>query len=203
MEVYWVVFKSAFPANMIKFCIADSPTGDRRSKIFVSFWKEQTVGAISSSGPVPTSSERNQGQLATPSSQTSESIFADLILLHQPSLYDFRERDDLFHTNLSTDAVGITPVYEMYPLGFKSIERFLANRGHSVRIINIASLMLRYRNLDVPAFLSRLSALAYGIDLHWMVHVQSGLALAEELKKLQPEKPITLAESSLPTMPMS
>jgi clorobiocin/coumermycin A biosynthesis protein CloN6/CouN6 len=118
------------------------------------------------------------------------SILADLVLIHAPSIYDFRERDDIFHANLSTSDCGVTPVYEMYPLGFKAIERFLANRGHSVKIINLASLMLRYPNLNVPEFLAKFSAVAYGIDLHWMVHVQGSLAVAEELKKLHPSTPV-------------
>jgi len=122
--------------------------------------------------------------------KASDAVDADLILLHPPSIYDFRERDDIFHANLSTGDSGVTAVYEMYPLGFKSIERHLATAGHSVRIINVASLMLRYPTLDVHRFLSQMSALAFGIDLHWMVHVQGSLALAEELKSLHRGIPV-------------
>jgi clorobiocin/coumermycin A biosynthesis protein CloN6/CouN6 len=150
----------------------------------MSFWREAKSQVGHVGGP------EQKSPIFSGQSETSDSIFADLILLHPPSIYDFRERDDMFHANLSTSDCGVTPVYEMYPLGFKSIQRFLETRGHTVRIINMASLMLRYPHLNVPDFLSKLSAVAYGIDLHWMVHVQGGLALAEELKKIHPLTPV-------------
>jgi len=153
----------------------------------LSFWREATTGDPHA-GPetVGKTSSVATEQLEAPEAP----IQADLILLHAPSIYDFRKRDDIFHANLSTSDCGVTPVYEMYPLGFKSIQGFLGRRGHSVRIINLASLMLRYPSFDVPSFLSRLSARAFGIDLHWMVHVQGSLAIAEELKKVHPRTPV-------------
>lgn len=160
----------------------------------MSFWREASDQDSGQAGESPTlAGETPVRQTDSPKlrhSEASESIIADLILLHPPSIYDFRERDDILYANLSTSAVGVTQVYEMYPLGFKAIERFLGNRGHKVKIINVASLMLRYPHLDVPDLLSKLSAVAYGIDLHWMVHVQGGLALAEELKRLHPSTPV-------------
>lgn len=158
----------------------------------MSFWKDATA-KNSPSWESPETLEKTLDPLTQSHAaevQVTDSIDADLILLHPPSIYDFRDKDDIFHANLSTSDCGVTPVYEMYPLGFKSIERFLETRGHTVRIINIASLMLRYTHLDVPSFLARLSARAFGIDLHWMVHVQGGLALAEELKKVHPDTPV-------------
>jgi clorobiocin/coumermycin A biosynthesis protein CloN6/CouN6 len=163
----------------------------------VAFWKEAGGRDGQVGGPPPESPifsgrqpDTNKDDHSMGKPETSESISADLILLHPPSIYDFRERDDIFQANLSTSDCGVTPVYEMYPLGFKSIQRFLETRGHSVRIINVASLMLRYPHLNVPDLLSKLSAVAYGIDLHWMVHVQGGLALAEELKRIHPSTPV-------------
>ncbi len=43
---------------------------------------------------------------------------ADLLPLHAPSVYDFRERDDMPFAYLS-DSVNVTSVYEIYPIGFR------------------------------------------------------------------------------------
>lgn len=118
---------------------------------------------------------------------------ADLILLHPPAFFDFRDRDDILFPYLSTSGdVPITPLYEYFPLGFKTLQRTLGERGHSVRIVNLASTMLRYPSLDVPAFLGSLDAKVFGIDLHWMVHVQGALAVAALLKRVHPEIPVLL-----------
>ena len=45
----------------------------------------------------------------------------DLILIHAPSVYDFR-REFLFYGPVS-DLVPSTPVFEMYPFGFMTMER--------------------------------------------------------------------------------
>jgi clorobiocin biosynthesis protein CloN6 len=51
-------------------------------------------------------------------------LSADLFLLHAPSVYDFRERDDVLFAYLSdSDSVNMTSIYEMYPLGFFSIRQ--------------------------------------------------------------------------------
>lgn len=125
-----------------------------------------------------------------PDSSTSL-IEADLILLHAPSVYDFRNRDDtLFAYLSSSDSVNVSPIYEMYPLGFKALESYLSRHGFKVTIINIAALMLCYPDLEVPQLLACLRARLFGIDLHWMCHVQGSLALAEEVKACHPETPI-------------
>lgn len=154
----------------------------------VSFWREGTTGSfpISPGLDHPAGIERDEGRVPL---GAGEPIEADLILVHAPSIFDFRGREDIFHANLSTSDCGVTPVYEMYPLGFKSIQKYLGERGQSVQIINLASLMLRFPALDVPTFLSRLNAKAFGIDLHWMVHVQGSLEVASELKKLHRRTP--------------
>ncbi|MDQ2690956.1 MAG: TIGR04190 family B12-binding domain/radical SAM domain protein, partial [Chloroflexota bacterium] len=55
---------------------------------------------------------------------------ADLFLLHAPSVYDFRERDDILFAYLSdSDSVNVTSIYEMYPIGFFSIKQRLREHG--------------------------------------------------------------------------
>lgn len=116
---------------------------------------------------------------------------ADLLLVHAPASFDFRERRDIYFPYLSTSGdVPITPLYEYFPVGFKTLKRFLGERDHDVRIVNLATVLLKYPALDLRAFLSTLDVKMFGIDLHWMVHVQGSLAIAELLKSIHPDIPI-------------
>jgi clorobiocin biosynthesis protein CloN6 len=113
---------------------------------------------------------------------------ADLFLLHAPSVYDFRERDDMLFAYLSdSDSVNVTSIYEMYPIGWFSIKQWLADRGLETKIVNVASLMLQYPELDVKRLLGRLEAPIFGFDLHWMTQCQGAIELAAELKEVHPE----------------
>ena len=113
---------------------------------------------------------------------------ADLFLLHAPSVYDFRERDDMLFAYLSdSDSVNVTSVYEMYPIGWFSLKQHLADNGLDVKIVNVASLMLMYPDLDVSKLLDRLEAPVFGFDLHWMTQCHGAIELAAELKKAHPD----------------
>lgn len=115
-------------------------------------------------------------------------LTADLFLLHAPSVYDFRERDDMLFAYLSdSDSVNVTSVYEMYPIGWFSLKQRLAEHGLDVKIVNVAALMLRYPDLDVRRMLERLHAPVYGFDLHWMAHCHGSVELAAELKSVHPD----------------
>jgi B12-binding domain/radical SAM domain protein len=114
----------------------------------------------------------------------------DLILLHAPSVYNFRERPTMFGP--ISDVIPSTPVFEMYPLGFVSILGFLEQNGFHVRIINLAVKMLKNPRLDVDRLISRLDAKAFGFDLHWLVHAAGSLDLAKIVKKHHPGKPVIL-----------
>src|ERR1700744_6724009 len=113
---------------------------------------------------------------------------AALFLLHAPSVYDFRERDDMLFAYLSdSDSVNVTSIYEMYPIGWFSIKQRLADHGLDAKIVNIASLMLMYPELDVKRVLGRLEGPVLGFDLHWMTQCQGAIELAAELKQVHPE----------------
>lgn len=109
----------------------------------------------------------------------------DLILIHAPSVYDFR-KEFLFYGPVS-DLVPSTPVFEMYPFGFLTIAAHLHSLGYKVRIINLASMMLNDPGLDVPTLLRKLDSRVYGIDLHWLPHAQGSLEIAKLLKGLHPD----------------
>ena len=111
----------------------------------------------------------------------------DLILLHPPSIYDFRKRDILFGP--ISDVIPSTPIFEMYPLGFVSLAWYLEKNGYKVRIINIAMKMLGDKNYDAEKEIASLYPKAFGIDLHWLPHSQGGLKIAEIIKKYHPDIP--------------
>jgi B12-binding domain/radical SAM domain protein len=114
----------------------------------------------------------------------------DLILIHPPSIYRFRELP-VFLGPIS-DVIPSTSIFEGYPIGFLTMSEYLTRHGMSVRIINLALKMLRDPAFNVEHFISDLAPLAFGIDLHWLPHVDGCLTLAEQLKKQHPDIPVIL-----------
>ena len=114
----------------------------------------------------------------------------DLILIHAPSVYDFR-KEFLFYGPVS-DLVPSTPVFEMYPFGFMTIAAHLHSLGYKVRIVNLASMMLNDKYLDVPAYLTKLDSEVFGIDLHWLPHAQGALEIARIVKQLHPDSKLLM-----------
>jgi B12-binding domain/radical SAM domain protein len=120
----------------------------------------------------------------TPRSET------DLLLLHAPSVYDFRERAILYGP--VSDMVPSSTVFEMYPLGFLTIASYLHEKGMRVRIVNLALRMMNSRRFDVPRFLARQRPKAIGIDLHWLPHAHGALEVARIAKELHPGVPVIM-----------
>lgn len=115
-------------------------------------------------------------------------LSADLLLVHAPAVFEFRKRRDIYFPFLGTSGdVPITPLYEYFPVGFRTLQRHLGDRGHDVKVLNLASLLVRYRDLDVDAVFDALDTRLVGIDLHWMIHVQGALEIAQRLKARRPD----------------
>jgi B12-binding domain/radical SAM domain protein len=114
----------------------------------------------------------------------------DLLLLHAPSVYDFREKAILYGP--VSDMVPSSTVFEMYPLGFLTIASFLHDRGLKVRIVNLALRMMNSRRFDVPRFLARQRPKAVGVDLHWLPHAHGALEVARIVKEVHPQVPVIL-----------
>ena len=112
----------------------------------------------------------------------------DLILLHPPSVYDFRQRSIMFGP--ISDVIPSTPVFDMYPLGFVSLSSYLTQKKLKVRIINLAVKMLSSPDYDVEKEIKNLRARAFGIDLHWLPHAQGGIEIARLIKKYHPQAPV-------------
>ncbi|GAH58757.1 unnamed protein product, partial [marine sediment metagenome] len=88
----------------------------------------------------------------------------DLVLLHPPSVYDFRQKTILYGP--VSDLIPSSPLFEMYPIGFASIAEYLGRAGYQVRIVNLAVRMLGSRNFNAEAMIKRLRSPVFGIDLH-------------------------------------
>ncbi|MBF0560230.1 MAG: TIGR04190 family B12-binding domain/radical SAM domain protein [Nitrospirae bacterium] len=114
----------------------------------------------------------------------------DLILLHPPSVFNFRERPGFYGP--VSDVVPSSTIFEIYPIGFLTMSEYLNRHGISVRIINLALKMLSSRSFDAGKYVKKLEAVAFGVDLHWLPHADGSLALAEMLKKYHPSTPVIL-----------
>jgi len=110
---------------------------------------------------------------------------SDLVLLHPPSVYDFRQKTILYGP--VSDLIPPTPVFEMYPIGFASIAEYLGRAGYKVRIVNLAVRMLNNKNFNAEAMIKRLRSSVFGIDLHWLVHAHGAIEVAKLVKKYHPE----------------
>lgn len=113
-----------------------------------------------------------------------------LVLLHAPSVYDFREKAILYGP--ISDLVPSSPVFEMYPIGFVTLAEYLARHGFRTRIVNLAVRMLRDPHFDAESAIRALTPLAFGIDLHWLPHAHGALEVARLVKKHHPRTPVIL-----------
>ena len=68
----------------------------------------------------------------------------DLALIHAPSVYDFRDRDDVLFAYLSnSDSVHVSPIFEMPPVGIFALQQHARKKDYRARFFNVASRMLR------------------------------------------------------------
>jgi B12-binding domain/radical SAM domain protein len=112
----------------------------------------------------------------------------DLVLLHPPSVYDFREKAILYGP--VSDLIPSSSMFEMYPIGFTSIAEYLENAGYRVRIVNLAVRMLSDSSFDAEAMIEKLKAPVFGIDLHWLVSSHGAIEVARIVKKYHPESKV-------------
>jgi B12-binding domain/radical SAM domain protein len=113
-----------------------------------------------------------------------------LILIHAPSVYDFRQRATLWGP--IGDLVPSDTVFEMYPIGFTTMAEHLERHGHRVGIVNLAVRMLRDPKFDAEKLLASLDPLAFGLDLHWLPHAHGSLEVARLLKGFHPQTPVIM-----------
>lgn len=114
----------------------------------------------------------------------------DLVLLHAPSVYDFRQEAILYGP--IADFTPAPSVFEIYPLGFGSLAEHLEQAGYRARIVNLAKHMLDDPQFDAEETIAALNPIAFVIDFHWLSHAQGALAVAQIVKTLHPEAPVIL-----------
>ena len=115
---------------------------------------------------------------------------ADFILLHPPTVYDFRNLPIMYGP--ISDVVPSTPIFEMYPIGFFRIAGYLEKNGYKVRVINIAFRMLHDPKFNAERLIRNLRPSAFGIDLHWLAHAQGCLELAKLIKACHQNIPVII-----------
>jgi len=114
----------------------------------------------------------------------------DLVLLHPPSVYDFRQKTILYGP--VSDLIPSSSMFEMYPIGFTSIAEYLEGSGYRVRIVNLAVRMLSDKKFDAEAFIRRLEAPVFGIDLHWLVSSHGAIEVTRMVKKYHPKAKVVM-----------
>ena len=114
----------------------------------------------------------------------------DLLLLHPPSVFDFRKRAILYGP--VSDVIPSSTVFEMYPLGFITICSYLQSKGMRVRIVNVALRMMNSRRFDLKRLLQKIRPRAVGIDLHWLPHAHGALEVARVVKEVFPDVPVIM-----------
>jgi B12-binding domain/radical SAM domain protein len=114
----------------------------------------------------------------------------DLVLLHAPSVWDFRK--EVILGGPLADVIPSTDEFEMYPIGLTSIAAYLESNGYNTRLSNLAYRMLANRRFDVARHLQKLDAPVFGIDLHWLPHANGALGIAELVKQVHPEAKVLM-----------
>jgi len=122
----------------------------------------------------------------------------DLLLLHPPSVYDFRRKTIMYGP--ISDLIPSSPVFEMYLLGFLTMTDYLESRGLNVRIVTLALRMMNDPGFDVAKFLARLKPRAIGIDLHWLPHAHGSSEVAKFAKECHPQVPVIFGGPSARSM---
>ena len=114
----------------------------------------------------------------------------DFVILHPPSVYDFRRGLKLYGP--VSEVVPSTPIFEMYPFGFATIASFLQQEGFRTRIVNLALHMMSDPSFDAERFIASLHPQAFGIGLHWLCHAQGALETAKLVKRQHPDVPVIM-----------
>ena len=114
----------------------------------------------------------------------------DFVILHPPSVYDFRRQPRLYGP--VSEVVPSTPVFEMYPFGFATIAAYLHSKGFRTRIVNVGLRMINDPSFDAERFVGSQHPRAFGIGLHWLCHAQGAVEMARLAKRQHPETPVIL-----------
>lgn len=114
----------------------------------------------------------------------------DMVLLHAPSVWDFR--NEVIIQGPLADVIPSTTEFEMYPVGLTSIASYLEANNYNVRLVNLAYRMLKEPKYDVQRRIATLNPPVFGVDLHWLPHANGALGIAELVKRIHPDSKVLL-----------
>ena len=112
----------------------------------------------------------------------------DIHLIHCPSFSEFRENFIISGSGVA--GVPTTSIFEMHPIGLISLADTLQQNNYKVQIINLALKMINKKKFNLIKYLKKLDADVYGFDLHWMIHAQGSIKIAELIKSFHPNASI-------------
>lgn len=115
----------------------------------------------------------------------------DVILIHPPAIYDFREKA-VFSGPIGYTVGGSTGQFITPSIGMLSIADYLSRNGYSVLVDNIGERMVTSMSFDAERYIGNLSAKVFAIGLHWCVHSQGAIEIARLCKKLHPDAMVVL-----------
>jgi B12-binding domain/radical SAM domain protein len=102
--------------------------------------------------------------------------------MHPPSVYDFRKKP--WFPGPISRTVHFTPVFTSIPIGFISMADYIEKRGYKVKIINLAEYMATNLKFDVEKYIKNINSEYFAIDLHFCVHSQGAIKIAQICKEL-------------------
>jgi B12-binding domain/radical SAM domain protein len=108
----------------------------------------------------------------------------DLVLIHPPAVYDFREKP-VFPGALGRTMASVQ--FNKVPIGMLSIADYLDRHGYRVVVDNLCDRMLTVPGFDAEQHLRELSARVYGVGLSFQQHAPGALAIAKLIKNLHPD----------------
>ena len=105
-----------------------------------------------------------------------ELLKADLCLIHLPAVFDFRNHRDIYFPFLGTSGdVPITPLYEYFPVGFRTLQQSLRNEGHEVEILNLCTILLMHPDLKIDTLFKSIDAKLFGASAENMLRIKEEL----------------------------
>lgn len=110
----------------------------------------------------------------------------DVILIHPPAIYDFREKT-IFYGPIALTVPESTRQFIIPPVGMLSIADYLDRNGYHVLVDNIGDRMISSESFDAEEHIRNLSAKVFAIGLHWSIHSQGAIEIARLCKKLHPD----------------
>jgi B12-binding domain/radical SAM domain protein len=110
----------------------------------------------------------------------------DVVLIHPPAIYDFRVKT-VFAGPIAYTVGESTEQFMIPSVGILSIAEYLDRNEYKVIVDNICERMVKSKEFDVEEHIKNLSAKVFAVGLHWSVHSQGAIEIANICKMLHPD----------------